>query len=154
MENKTKVATTKLRANISPPGTADGVVVASPQTEAPNYFRNWVRDSAFTMSVIFKLSQNSKDQLERNQWENILEKYTYFSRRNQLTPTAVGLGEPIFEVSGIPFQKPWGRPQNDGPAPRAITLVNWAEALLDRIPLGSKTRLFESHNRLAGGCQL
>lgn len=36
-----------------------------------------------------------------------------------------GLGEPKFEVDGTPFRGSWGRPQRDGPALRALTLINY-----------------------------
>jgi glucoamylase len=36
-----------------------------------------------------------------------------------------GLGEPKFEVDGTPFRASWGRPQRDGPALRALTLINY-----------------------------
>jgi glucoamylase len=36
-----------------------------------------------------------------------------------------GLGEPKFEVDGTPFKGSWGRPQRDGPALRALTLMNY-----------------------------
>lgn len=38
------------------------------------------------------------------------------------------LGEPKFYTSGDVYDKPWGRPQNDGPALRAIALINFAAA--------------------------
>jgi glucoamylase len=36
-----------------------------------------------------------------------------------------GLGEPKFNVDGSPYTENWGRPQRDGPALRAITLISW-----------------------------
>src|SRR5690606_8540189 len=38
--------------------------------------------------------------------------------------------EPVFTVDGSVFSGPWGRPQNDGPAIRAIAFIEWAEQLL------------------------
>ena len=40
------------------------------------------------------------------------------------------LGEPKYYVSGEVYDKPWGRPQTDSPALRAITLIAWAEDLI------------------------
>jgi glucoamylase len=122
----------KLRESISPPGTALGVVIASPQKANPNYFRHWVRDAALTMQVIVPLSQRASNRRERLRWERAIEDYVRFSRRNQLSTTLTGLGEPIFEVDGTPFTGPWGRPQTDGPAIRAMALIQWANILLDR----------------------
>jgi glucoamylase len=39
-----------------------------------------------------------------------------------------GLGEPKFEVDGRPFTGSWGRPQRDGPALRALTLIHYLRA--------------------------
>ena len=36
-----------------------------------------------------------------------------------------GLGEPKFEIDGTPFTGSWGRPQRDGPALRALTLIHY-----------------------------
>ena len=36
-----------------------------------------------------------------------------------------GLGEPKFRVDGKPFTGSWGRPQRDGPALRALTLMHY-----------------------------
>src|SRR5699024_2503223 len=46
------------------------------------------------------------------------------SRQLQLTSSLTGLGEPRFNVDGTPFNGPWARPQNDGPALRALTLFH------------------------------
>ncbi|KAG8726813.1 hypothetical protein FRC10_006750 [Ceratobasidium sp. 414] len=43
-----------------------------------------------------------------------------------------GLGEPKFNVDGTPYTGSWGRPQRDGSALRAITLIQFANYLLDR----------------------
>jgi glucoamylase len=122
----------KLRESISPNGAAAGVVIASPQRANPNYFRHWVRDAALTMQVVVPLSQRASHRRERLQWEREIEYYVRFSRRNQLSATLTGLGEPIFEVDGTPFSGPWGRPQTDGPAIRAIALIQWANILIER----------------------
>ena len=39
-------------------------------------------------------------------------------------------GEPKFNVDGSAFNGPWGRPQNDGPALRAIALIHLATILI------------------------
>lgn len=40
------------------------------------------------------------------------------------------LGEPKYYISGEVYDKPWGRPQTDSPALRAITMITWAQDLL------------------------
>lgn len=42
-----------------------------------------------------------------------------------------GLGEPKFEADLSAFTDSWGRPQRDGPALRAISLMSYAEWLVD-----------------------
>ena len=41
-----------------------------------------------------------------------------------------GLGEPKFEINETAFKGSWGRPQRDGPALRAITLMSYINYLL------------------------
>jgi len=45
--------------------------------------------------------------------------------------TSGGLGEPKFNVDGTAFTGPWGRPQRDGPALRAATLMKFATSYLN-----------------------
>jgi glucoamylase len=60
--------------------------------------------------------------------------YIYFSQQVQHTNNPSGgyatggLGEPKFNVDGTPFTGPWGRPQRDGPALRALTLIKFLKA--------------------------
>ncbi len=120
--------------NISRPDAAVGSVVAAPSKVEPNYYFNWIRDAALTMHVIEKLY--AKDGPNHLHYEQMLKNYVQFSRENQLTPNlsgapdAGGLGEPKFNMDGSAFNGAWGRPQNDGPALRAITLIAFANNLL------------------------
>ena len=45
-------------------------------------------------------------------------------------PAGLGLGEPKYEVDGTRFNGAWGRPQRDGPALRAITLITYSNWLV------------------------
>jgi glucoamylase len=128
LQKESQIAETLLLKNISPEGTKPGSVIASPQKENPNYYRHWVRDSALTMQVVLKFWSENKIRSKANFYNHLLQDYAQFSRKGQRT---AGLGEPIFEVDGTPFLGPWGRPQNDGPAYRAIVLAEWAERLID-----------------------
>ncbi|KAI9618869.1 hypothetical protein H4Q26_012123 [Puccinia striiformis f. sp. tritici PST-130] len=47
-------------------------------------------------------------------------------------PLDGGLGEPKFLVDGSRFDAPWRRPQNDGPAIRASTMIQYAQHLINR----------------------
>ena len=127
LKTQTPISYEKLLNNINPPGTVHGVVVASPQTENPNYFRHWIRDSALVMDVILQKSQRAETYHERKILNQLILKYMNFSIDSQ---NRAGLGEPIFEVSGLPFLGPWGRPQNDGPALRSIVFSKLALSLI------------------------
>lgn len=47
-------------------------------------------------------------------------------------PQGLGLGEPKYMVDGKRFNGAWGRPQRDGPALRAITLMTYSKWLMKR----------------------
>lgn len=125
-----QAAIEKMMANISPEGTAKGVVIASPEKVTPNYFSHWVRDSALTMDLVVELYKNASGTKKALYRQKLLE-FADFSRTNQTAPTISGMGEPKFNVDGTAFSGPWCRPQNDGPALRAITLIHLANVLLD-----------------------
>jgi glucoamylase len=123
--------------NISPAGTASGSVIASPSNTHPNYYYYWVRDAALTMDEVVTLYVTSQNSQQKSTFLNTLTQYVEFSRRNQLTPNlsgpadGLGLGEPKFNVDGSAFMGAWGRPQNDGPALRAVTLIRLANQLMN-----------------------
>ena len=63
---------------------------------------------------------------------DILDAYTSLQQTIQHTNNPSGnfddlsgLGEPKFEMDGTPFTGSWGRPQRDGPALRALTLIHY-----------------------------
>lgn len=128
--NQEQISAKKLLANIHPAGTIPGVVVASPQKKDPDYFKHWIRDAALVYEVVRLLSLKMEPK-KAAQLDNLIKDYVYLSRQNQLAQTLTGLGEPVFHVDGKPFIGPWGRPQNDGPALRALTLTRFAHHLLD-----------------------
>jgi glucoamylase len=136
IQSETSVATAKLLANISPAGTATGAVIASPSRANPDYFYHWIRDAGLVMEVVQELSEQTFNKEEQQRYSKLMFDYVDFSRRNQLTanpsggPSDGGLGEPKFNVDGSAFTKGWGRPQNDGPAIRANTLIRLANRLL------------------------
>ncbi|KAI9141736.1 Six-hairpin glycosidase-like protein [Paraphysoderma sedebokerense] len=117
-----------LLKNINPPGTVPGVVVASPSKRDPDYWYHWIRDAALVVDVVNDQYELGNGDLKR--YEQIFRDFASLSRRNQLTPTKSGvnnLGEPKFNVDGSAFNDDWGRPQNDGPALRAMSLMRFAE---------------------------
>lgn len=121
----------RLESNISPAGAQFGVVVASPSKKDPDYFYHWVRDAALVMDVIFQKYQKAATLEKKDHYLQMLVDYVQFSRKNQVTPTLSGLGEPKYYVDGRGYDGPWGRPQNDGPALRAMVLIKFANHLLD-----------------------
>jgi len=105
-----------------------GFVVASPSRENPNYYFDWVRDTALTMRALIDIWEISSDP---NLKKMIL---TWIKSENfrQTQPTLGGLGEPKYNIDGTGYTGPWGRPQNDGPALRAISMIKVARLLIDQ----------------------
>jgi glucoamylase len=112
----------KMLANIHPDETLPGIVVASPSKQDPDYWFHWERDAALVMNTVVDLYQENH-QNNKIQYLKMLLDYAYRVKQHQETYTLTGLGEPKFLVSSEPFNGPWGRPQNDGPALRVITLA-------------------------------
>lgn len=117
-------------------GALEGFVIASPSTKDPDYLYTWTRDSAIVTSAILeKLLRTGDTALEAS-----LRLYAYSQKSLQqvCNPSGCfedgmhGLGEPKYNVDGTAFTGPWGRPQRDGPALRAITLIGFADYLLER----------------------
>jgi glucoamylase len=125
-----QIAFSKILANISRTDAAPGSVVASPSHSNPDYYYHWVRDAALTMDTIVTAYQTSRTAQQKTYLSHLLMDYINFSRSNQTAQTLTGLGEPKFYVDGRPYSDPWGRPQNDGPALRAITATHLAFILL------------------------
>ncbi|KAI9141734.1 Six-hairpin glycosidase-like protein [Paraphysoderma sedebokerense] len=121
-----KFSVDQISKNIHPAGTAPGIVVASPSKREPDYWYHWVRDAALTMDVINDQYEHEYGDLKY--YEQIMNDFVALSRRNQQTQTrSKGLGEPKFNVDGSAFNDEWGRPQNDGPALRALTIMRFGE---------------------------
>ncbi|QRV90689.1 glycoside hydrolase family 15 protein [Ceratobasidium sp. AG-Ba] len=112
-------------------GAAEGLVIAAPSTNHPDYFYTWTR-AIVTGTIMDRLLSGE------NELEAALRLYAYSQGGLQKTcnpsgcPTNGGLGEPKFHADGSPYTGSWGRPQRDGPALRAITLTRFANYLLDR----------------------
>ncbi len=131
IQNQYSKSVRGMMSNISRSDTARGVVVASPSKSDPDYFYHWVRDAGLVMEVVVSLYEKSPSQQEQHLYFQTLMDFVGFSRQNQMTPTlSPGLGEPKFYVDGRAYDRPWGRPQNDGPAIRASTLIRFANLLL------------------------
>jgi glucoamylase len=130
------VAVSRMSANISPKKWPDGCVQASQGAvqASPNkaYYYHWVRDAGLVMKTVAQLYTSSPDPQEKAQYYGMMKDYVHFARKNQLTPNPSnerGIGEPKFNMDGSAFTESWGRPQDDGPAIRVISLVAFAQQL-------------------------
>ncbi len=138
MDDQASRSKAYLLDNIAPPGAAKGSVVASPSRQNPDYFYHWIRDAALVMDAIVTSYLKEADSGEKALHEQRLKDYVRFSRQNQTTANpsdyevSGGMGEPKFEADGTAYQRGWGRPQNDGPAICAITLIRLANHWLDK----------------------
>ncbi|EMC92356.1 glycoside hydrolase family 15 protein [Baudoinia panamericana UAMH 10762] len=136
--SESETAFRRMFLNINPaiPGAAEGVVVAArsgpsyTQTD-PDYEYNWVRDASLTMDVVQTLYASATKKVTKLQYEDILFQYATARATEQNDPgLQTGLGEPKFYLNNTIFSGPWGRPQNDGPATSAITLMEFATSYL------------------------
>ncbi len=127
LESHRTIAVARLIENATKlEGAQSGLIVASPSKEAPDYFYHWVRDGALAMDVMASLSLDGTE-TERSTAKAILESYVTSTLVIQTVQNkSGGLGEPKFHPTGKAFDQDWGRPQNDGPALRALTLIRWA----------------------------
>ncbi|GAM40713.1 glucoamylase GlaA [Talaromyces pinophilus] len=110
-----------------------GVVIASPSTSNPDYYYTWTRDSALTLKVLIDLFRNGNLSLQ-----TIIEEYVNAQAYLQTVSnpsgdlsSGLGLAEPKFNVDMSAYTGSWGRPQRDGPALRAIALIDFGNWLLD-----------------------
>jgi glucoamylase len=138
IEKEERIALDKLLANVAPGGrnvqgrgVAHGTVIASPSVDEPDYWFQWVRDAAITMNSIVDVYADIPSSLLASRLSTILDAYASLQYDIQHTsnPSGTftdlsGLGEPKFQVDGTPFTGSWGRPQRDGPALRALTLMH------------------------------
>lgn len=122
-----KASLKTLIQNATMPDVYPGMVVASPSRENPNYYYDWVRDTALTARTLIDYWEINRDPKIKKMILTWIESETH--RQNR--PALGGLGEPKYNVDGSGFSGPWGRPQNDGPALRALAMIKFARLLLD-----------------------
>ncbi|GAA6006136.1 hypothetical protein JCM11491_002044 [Sporobolomyces phaffii] len=134
----------KLLDNVHPAGTTPGAIVASPSKAKPDYWYQWTRDSAVVMRNVVKrfvAAPNPQD-------EKLIREYVEASLIMQHKVTVMGgfdtggLGEVKYYVDeqhsdpkkqgNEPFMGEWGRPQDDGPGSRIITLSIYALWCLEK----------------------
>ena len=112
--------------NSTKPDVRPGMVVASPSRSNPDYYYDWVRDTALTYRSIIDYFELTRDPKIKNMIFTWVAAEAY--RQNQ--PTFTGLGEPKYFIDGSGYTGGWGRPQNDGPALRAVAMIKFARMLL------------------------
>lgn len=122
-----KESVKRLIENSTKPDVSPGMVVASPSRTNPNYYYDWVRDTSLSMRALIDYWELKKD----SRIEKMLYTWVDSETRRQNSFTLSGLGEPKYNVDGTGFEGPWGRPQNDGPALRAIAMMKFARLLID-----------------------
>lgn len=112
-----------LLQNISPEGSARGAVVAAPSRAEPDYYYHWVRDAALTFDSLFTIYDDAAPDV-RARLRPLFLDHLEFNRTLQAnSSTEASYGEPKFLTDGSLFTGPWGRPQNDGPALRAASMI-------------------------------
>lgn len=130
LEDESPIAVGKVLQNISPADALPGAVIAAPTRENPNYYYHWVRDAGLVITAMTQQYELSRDPVLKSALNRKFTEYLSFSDRIQRTRTLTGLGEPKFNVDGSAYNDPWGRPQNDSPALRAVSLIRWAQILI------------------------
>lgn len=97
-------------------------------------FYTWARDSALTVkALVHELILNDRTDLIRTIDDYVRSAavlQTVYNPSGGLDDGR-GLGEPKFNVDETRFNDPWGRPQRDGPALQAITLMDYVKWLVE-----------------------
>lgn len=157
--SESPIALSRLLCNIGPDGcyasgVDSGVVIASPSKNNPDYFYTWTRDSALTLKEVIDIFQYGYDSTLQTEIQNYIVSQAIqqgVSNPSGSLSDGTGLGEPKFNVDLTAYTGSWGksetlsfhytgncdtdkssgRPQRDGPALRAIALIDYANWLID-----------------------
>ncbi|CCF59747.1 hypothetical protein KAFR_0H03370 [Kazachstania africana CBS 2517] len=117
----------------------NGTMVAGTSNEHPNYYFQWTRDSAITMNTVVNEFRDDKTLLGiiLNYISNAynLQRLDNLSGKFTLEDKFKNLGEPKYNIDNSPYDANWGRPQNDGPALRIITIVNFLNTIDNSVEL-------------------
>ncbi|OLL24226.1 Glucoamylase [Neolecta irregularis DAH-3] len=129
---ETALASLKIKSNIGTTGgpVDSAAVLASPSTADPDYFYQWIRDSAITYKVIIAQEPAGYNSLVQS-WIAEMTKLQHVDNPSGGFDTG-GLGEPKHSSTLLPptFQGDWGRPQADGPALRATAMIQYCQKYL------------------------
>lgn len=104
-------------------------------------YYTWTRDAALTLKALVDIFRNGNLGLQTviEQYVNAQAKLQTVSNPSGGLSDGAGLGEPKFNVDLSAFTGAWGRPQRDGPALRAIALIDFGNWLIVRATLSSKS---------------
>lgn len=113
-------------------GYSPNVESENSATPANNYMYTWTRDTAITMNEIAYLFNNAvtnSNQSDINKYGQYLLNYVnWLNTVDANSSFSPGIAKSY--VNGVPDTN-WNWPQTDGPALVAITLINFADTLLD-----------------------
>ncbi|KAI8138346.1 glucoamylase [Fennellomyces sp. T-0311] len=129
VNDQLEISWPSLLKNVNPSGAVTGFIAASLSTNDPDYFYCWTRDAALVARVMVYMYNTTEagDTSLRSK----LQDYVTFQINSMKTATVCNcLGEPKFNKDGSGYSGAWGRPQNDGPADRAITLILFADSFI------------------------
>lgn len=130
LSQQKQFAVKKILSHMSPKDGLPGAIIAAPSRSQPNYYFHWVRDAGIVVDALIDVyTTTDSNDLKKIIYKE-MQSYVNFCTQIQKTNSLTGLGEPKYYVNGQPFNGAWGRPQNDGPALRAISLIKWANVLL------------------------
>ncbi|KAG9119052.1 hypothetical protein FRC07_006118 [Ceratobasidium sp. 392] len=130
------IAKAGLLANVGADGSKDqgaksGVVIASPSKSNPDYVYAWTRDSSLVFKLLVDQYTQGRDTTLNTQIQNWIASQGRIQQVSNPSGsvTSGGLGEPKFNIDETAFTGAWGRPQRDGPALRATTMITYANFL-------------------------
>ncbi len=140
----------RLLDNILLEGPFPGAVIAGTTRVAPNYYSHWVRDAAIVAIEVANTYEQSSLEKQSTLLPYLVA-YVNFSKHVQALDNRAGeaygrgLGEVRFNPDGTAFNEDWGRPQHDGPALRAISMMRIHQILLkSESDEASRTSLLKS----------
>jgi glucoamylase len=119
--------------NLNYPQAPLGTIIASPSSNAPNYLYHWVRDAGIVAREVIQLYKNTQDPILKQEINTFIKSWIEVESQHQLLTerkSAYGFGEPLFTLAGELYPHDWGRPQRDGPAIRALAMIEWTKILL------------------------
>lgn len=107
--------------NISRDDTNKGCVVASISKIEPPYYYHWTRDAGLIMLNLARIMLERDDLLTDRIRMKFIEYLNFEYECLCIKHECIsGPGEAKYCVNATPFNEPWGRPQNDGPAIRIM----------------------------------